>query len=201
MYGMGDLSNLWVLARTGLYVCFVVGYVLCPGVPNLVGPNLPGPNMPQHQKVWGPICRQISEGPDLPGPNLPRTPGCQIHVSSTSNWGILLNLWESWAPLQQQWMMAIMGFPFFSFNRKMKRKKCGYLRSLFRDKKWANTTQLLRKKYLWNLISYFETSYDIPSLLNGVNMWSEKVKPCQRIYHGEQKAPLLETRSANKGLM
>ena len=54
-----------------------------------------------------------------------------------------------------------MGFPFFSLNRKMKRKKCGYLRSLFRDRKWANTTQLLRKKYLWNLISYFETSYQL----------------------------------------
>ena len=34
--------------------------------PNLLGPDLPGPNLPQHQKVWGPICRQIDEVPDLP---------------------------------------------------------------------------------------------------------------------------------------
>ena len=46
---------------------------------NWPGPDLPGPNLPRHQRVWGPICCQISEGPkflglDLQGPNLPRTP-------------------------------------------------------------------------------------------------------------------------------
>ena len=37
--------------------------------PNLQGPQLPhqGPDLPQHQKVWGPICRQIGEVPNLPG--------------------------------------------------------------------------------------------------------------------------------------
>ena len=49
--------------------------------PNLPGPDLPmaqfgapvelpGPNLPQHQKVRGPIYRQIGEGSNLSGPNL-----------------------------------------------------------------------------------------------------------------------------------
>ena len=47
---------------------FVVGYVLCPGVPNLAGPNLPGQNLPQHQKVWGPICSKSARGLIYQGP-------------------------------------------------------------------------------------------------------------------------------------
>ena len=76
--------------------------------PNLLhqGPNLPGPNLPQHQKVRGPIYRQIGEGPDLLGPNLHRTShssmlyvgwmdGCQIGCDGIGLDGMGLG-WMGW---------------------------------------------------------------------------------------------------------
>ena len=65
-YQLINLSDIGS-SITGSFVVSNLPGPNSPG-PDLQGPNLPGPNLPEHQKVWAPICRQISEGPDSPGP-------------------------------------------------------------------------------------------------------------------------------------